>query len=236
MIWARFSAGLRCLLGWICVANTGFSALTVEELRKIQSVPAAVTLRSVEVKTSAVETAFYLGLVKRLDGSATGKELLKTAQHLKFRFAGFTGTASKANTDPETGLVRLREGPSVDVSTLSLAYELSNAINAGRFQDIFARAKKCELDGPRFVTEILRLEAEAILWRSVVAQELKLDAEIENKNFHRLATNSMDSPSEKRGLIMDELRASGKVTSKRVAVVAHYTDLFTTHYPHCLKK
>src|SRR5690606_5704726 len=83
------------------------AATTVEDLWFIQAYPIGL-FKKPAVLLSPMEQNFYHELEERLKESPLGAELLRTAKHLGFQFAGFTGSSSKANTDPQARLVRIR--------------------------------------------------------------------------------------------------------------------------------
>lgn len=206
------------------------AALTISELQAIRSAQPEIEFEEVELATNQKENAFFLSVMSRLSASELGYELLQTAQHLGFQFGGFTRSASKANTDPATGVIRLREEQSVDISALSLAYELSNLINSARYRVIFSEASCGQIDAKGFVREVLKLEAEAILWRSMVADELGSGSLIVNSHYHRVATHKELTPTEKKAMILDHLRTSGRVGTNGTPVIDHYMKLYADHY------
>lgn len=161
-----------------------FSAISIEELQEIQRSPIE-PFNKPYISLTLKEIVFLLIIGNNLSKSTIGQELLKTAEHLQYQFGGFG--PSKGRTDPYTRVINIRETSDYNTATLTLAYELSNVINAPKYIDIFTKARNCKLNAAEYANQMIRLEAEAIYWRSLVANELNLLHLVLNPNYNRIA-------------------------------------------------
>lgn len=174
------------------------------------------------VSISTEEKEFYKNIVTNLVRSEYGFELLEAANKLKFQFAGFTKTASKANTDTAKRLIRIREDLSIETATLSFAYELSNLINIFRYRSIMEDVHYKKFNADDYAKEILKLESEAVLRRSIVAIQLNLGHLIENQHYFDIASRSPLSSERKLEMIFFVLKKMGKVGRNRIPVFEYY--------------
>ena len=207
------------------------AAKSIEDLWKIQAYPAGL-FKKKEVKLTEKEQEFYSVILDKLKRSTSGSELLKTAKHLGVGFSGFTYTVSKANTNPKTRLIKISEDLDSDTATLSLAYELSNAINSQRYLGIFEEARYKEINDSEYANKIIELEAEANLWRSKVAQELGFENLIKNKNYYDIATADGVYASEHERFyeLLNEIKDQGTVGKLKIPVIEHYQNQFKKYF------
>jgi hypothetical protein len=206
--------------------------LSEQYLWYVRSLPSG--FKASPVVLTEKEKLFFNLIESKVRKSKYGSELFEASSHLGFQFAGFTGSTSKANTNPQSRLIRIREGLDSDTATLSLTYEFSNLINSGRYRAILEDAQLCQLNETTYAKLIMKLEAEAILRRSIVARELGLDHLVENKNYHRIALAGGVPTEDKIGMIVDEMRERGKVGQNKIPVTEYYRSQFKQYYRHCL--
>jgi hypothetical protein len=190
------------------------------------------------VTPTLAEKEFYQTIKAKLVNSPFGSKLLDKAQDMNFQFAGFIPSSenSKANTDPKTRHIRIRETTDHRTATLSLAYELSNVINSPRYVDIFSNASNCTIDANTYANKITEIEAEAILRRSLVAHDLSLGDLVVNQRYHAIATKPFVGMSERAEELLNLMRREGTVGPAKTPVLEHYKNLFKKHYPQCAEK
>lgn len=149
-------------------------AITPEQLREIRSIPSTFVKLPLERPLTQKEIEFFEEVKTKIQYSRNGRKLLKTAEHMGYQFDGFTGSAIKAFTECKKRYINLREDLSIDDAVASFAFELSNVINSSRLNHISECARAGKVNRYEYAKEILKVEAEAIYWESVVAKDLKI--------------------------------------------------------------
>jgi hypothetical protein len=146
-----------------------------------------------------------------------------------FRYAGDTNSDSKANTDPIKKRIRINQTLSLKIAQLSLIYEMVNASNRAKFQQVFNRffsiRHPTEAQARGYAQAILTIEAEAAYWRSRAAIDLNCENLIQNPRYNEIVKRSND-PERAIQEIAREMILHGKVRCGAAQAVDHYADQY----------
>lgn len=127
-----------------------------------------------EIILTAEEAIFNLEISDLLKQSPYGAKLLRAATKIGYQFGGFLPTESDAITIPELRIIKISQNYPLTKAALQLAYELVNVQNSSRYCDIIQKARQGKVLCEEYAQHMIRLEAEAVYGRSMVAKELEL--------------------------------------------------------------
>jgi hypothetical protein len=143
-----------------------------------------------------------------------------------FKYAGDTGTDSKAYTDIEKKRIYIAKDKTAEEACLSLAYELKNAENKPRIQaiyDEFFSDRTPTLERAiQYAKSILLIEADAVLNRTQVAIETDLVSSLKNKKYVAITERLKDSPERAIQEIFHEMVENGTVHNGKKKALDHY--------------
>lgn len=144
-----------------------------------------------------------------------------------FTYAGDTGSQSNANTDIEEKEIRINKTRDVLRAALGFVYELMNAKNERRHREVFEmfHQEKTKANAEAFAYEMLRIEAEAVFMRTLVAIETETTEVLANKNYIEIVRGE-GSDSEKINQIYEVMIESGTIGQGKIPAVQYYVDMF----------
>lgn len=175
------------------------------------------------------EAAMYSEFSK----SADALELEELVGELGFRYAGDTGTESKANTDVATREIRINKGLSAQVAALSLGYELKNAQQKPAFDEIMLLLKSTGKEdlAIEFADRIMKREARSILFRSKMAIAMGNESLVKNPVYNTIAKRDDLDEFEKVAAIFKEMKANGTVHGGAKKAYDHYIEMYWANVP-----
>lgn len=162
--------GFVLMVAMISLSSSAFGS--IEDLRKIQQTYQD-SFEKQPVTLTSEEKYFFQAITTKLKKSPLGEEMLKTAEHLKFQFAGFAKQETIGVTSPEERTIRIAN-TDIGRGVLILAHELGNAIQFREMLDIRSNAKAGNLNREEYASEIIRTEAASNYWMNLVANDLNL--------------------------------------------------------------
>lgn len=157
-------------------------------------------------------------------------DLIKKVELKGFTYGGDTRSASKAYTDVGLKKIFIKKDKSLDEACLSLAYELTNAINKEKLEAIHAEylndKRKTEERATEYAHHILNIEVEAVLVRSVVAVETSAEKYVKNPKYNLIVKECGACLELAKRTIFKEMIENGKVHNGKIKAVDFYKDQY----------
>jgi hypothetical protein len=154
------------------------------------------------------------------------KVMMRRLAKLGFRYAGDTKSDSKAYTDVSKKRIFIGRNKTASEACLSLLYEMTNATNASKIENIYSCYLSDKTPTAARATEyahaILRVEAEAVYNRSIVALSLRLEHLIKNKKNIEIVKLNQNDPVTAIQDIYSEAIENGTVYNGKKKALDHY--------------
>lgn len=146
-----------------------------------------------------------------------------------FKYSGDTKSDSKAYTDVNKKKIYIGRSKSVAEACLSLTYEVTNAKNALKFKAVhqkYLSDKSPSMEkAVKYANEILQIEAEAVLNRSIVAISVGLESQVKNKKYLEIVRSNGD-PFSCAAEIFSEMQKNGTVHNGKKKALDHYIEQY----------
>lgn len=170
------------------------------------------------------EAKMYEKFKKSKTALALEKEVTKNG----YKYAGdVADPKSSAYTDVAKKEIRINKNHSEDEAALAYAYELQNAKNGPKYNQIFKDASSGKIkDKKEFARQIMQHEAEALETEAIVTDEMGI-VPPPNKAVFDIVKNTKD-PAERRKKILDWADASGQIKGKKPS--EHYEKMYEDNY------
>jgi hypothetical protein len=153
-------------------------------------------------------------------------QLIQRLSEKGFKYAGDTGTDSKAYTDIEKKRIYIAKDKTAEEACLSLAYELKNAENKPRIQAVFDEYLSDSMPtierALQYARSILLIEADAVLNRTQVALETGLASSLKNQKYVEITEAFKESPERAIQEIFNEMVENGTVHNGKKKALDHY--------------
>lgn len=147
-----------------------------------------------------------------------------------FRYGGDTKSDSKAYTDFDLKTIFIGKLKTTEEACLSLFYEITNAENKERFDELFETYFSDRDDSQerahQYASDILRVESDAMFQKCQIAELMQLQQMIKNPKYLEIYHKNKENAERSKDLMHDEMIVNGKVQNGTKVALEHYKQQF----------